>query len=94
MHRRGIRGLVAHFVTCLLEEFRAQVPRPVRLILSALALIVGLALAASPLPGAEMIRGDIGFASTDAASLSFRDAANTVRARKARAELRTARGAP
>lgn len=61
------------------------------LALLALVVIVSVGLAVSPLPGAKMIRGDIGMASADSSSSSVLDAANAARASKNRAELRVSR---
>jgi hypothetical protein len=91
MFRWGFTNLHSRIATGFLDEFREQVPRPLRFALLALAIFVALGLAVSSMPGAQMIRGSLGLASADAASISIRDAANDARARKDRAELRTSR---
>jgi hypothetical protein len=91
MFRWEFTNLYSRIATGFLAEFREQVPRPVRLALLALAIFVALGLAVSSMPGAQMIRGSLGLASADAASISIRDAAYTARARRDRAELRASR---
>jgi hypothetical protein len=91
MFRWGFTDLYSRIANGFLDEFREQVPRPIRLALVALAIFVALGLGVSSMPGAQMIRGSLGLASADAASISIRDAANDARARRDRAELRTSR---
>lgn len=92
MDRPGLRAFLSCFAFRLLEEFREELPRPLRLGLVGLIMFVALAVLISPLPGAGVVRGDIGLTTPHYSSDTVRENLRAARAHHAWIERRTSPG--
>jgi hypothetical protein len=74
------------------DEFCATVPAPIRIGLIVFAAVLALVFAFAPLPGAQMMRTNLGLADASQEPQTFLDSANYARQQKARMEQRASRG--
>jgi hypothetical protein len=94
IQRPRFRNIVSSVAHNFWEEFCADIPAPVRIGLSLLAAVILLALLFAPLPGAQLLRSDLGVEKADGTSHSLIDAANVHKRLKARPVQSSASRAP